>query len=153
MLKLDSNGRIAHLLVNYTNNPEKYSRDLCGVIRGLLTAFFGICFIILITSATTTVLFGWIVPLLAYGFTWDVTREPAFIIPLIFFCIVTFIFTLEYISRKIKAALWQRKLKLYNQVYDETWVAPQPSIFAVWYDGFKNKYCPRVEFVDKDEER
>lgn len=150
MLKLDRNGYIAHLLANYGADEAKYSRDLCGVIRGLMLS--SVMIIALITAATGGIflLFAWIVPLLAYGFNYAVWYEPFFSLTFIIFSISCVAMTASMVQSKYNR--WREGKRIKNGYYDEYFGPDDPSIFEVWYDGFKNKYCPRVEFVDKDED-
>lgn len=151
MLKLDKNGYIAHMLANYGAGEAKYSRDLCGVIRGLMLS--SVMILALITAATggVFVFFAWVVPLLAYGFNVSVWHEPFFTLTFILFCAMCVATTGSMVQRKYYR--WREEKRIKSGYYDEHSEPDDPSIFDVWYDGFKNKYCPRVEFVDKSEER
>lgn len=149
MLKLNRNGYIAHLLVNYGADLEKYTRDLCGVIRGLGIAFMVICTIIIVSVAASILLFAWVVPLLAYGFTDLVWSESMFTVPFVFLCVLCGTVLVDVSFKSFSR--WREDRRYKSGYYDDhNHEATEPSLFAVWYDGFKNKYCPRVEFVDKD---
>jgi hypothetical protein len=96
------------------------------------------------------VLFTWVVALAACGFSWDLAiDEPAFKFSLSAFAFAVVLCFLGWVDIKIAAARRERINKLYEQG-----LRPDggPSLFAAWYDGVKNKYCPRVEFVDKSED-
>lgn len=146
MLKLDNNGYIRHLIRHYTSDRSRYTNDLCGVIKGVILSLLTILVIIVGSVAIICLFFGWVVPLLAYNFTSGVYAEPFFQVSLgmlggaiLLACIMFLDFIMAERRRERKWLINNGELEM------------QPSILAVWYDGFKNKYCPRVEFVDKDE--
>lgn len=146
MLKLNINGYIYHLLSNYTPDKSSYCYDLCGVIKGLCIAVFEIILIIGVSSLLIYVfLLGWIVPVLVFAFQPIELLDTTFFISFFAFCILVVGVTGIIISYLVDRYYVNRRNV-------RTKINKQPSFFLVWYDGFKNKYCPRVEFVDKGEE-
>jgi hypothetical protein len=141
MLKLKTDGYIYHLLENYGSRNPYYINNLCDVVKGLMQAMIVICLMITVALAFSIVSFAWIIPLLVHGFSWEaLVNENIF----------TLSFTLfVFICLFVLAAWGDSKIAEARRVRSED---DKVSLIAAWYDGFKNKYCPRVEFVDKYED-
>lgn len=150
MLKLDTNGYIYHLLMNYSSRNPYYINNLCEVVKGLLSSVAIICLMIGLAVGVSVLLFTWVVILAASRFSWELAvDEQAFIFSLVSLGFAIVLCFCGWVDSKIAEARRKRINKLYEQGLRPE---DQPSLFAVWYDGVKNKYCPRVEFVDKSED-
>lgn len=136
MLKIDRNGYIYHLLINYSMRSNPYQiNNLCDVIKGLLSAAFLICCVIAVAVVMSVAFFAWTIPFMVHGFSSILFTNDVFIISFGGMSLIILLISVGTIS-SIRGRQPSR----------------EPSFLSVWYDGVKNKYCPRVEFVDKGEE-
>lgn len=139
MLKINSDGYIYHLLKNYSGYSAYRTTDLCSVMRSLVLSVFFICVIIACSVGAGVTLFAWVIPFMAFGFDAILLSDRLFVQSFAAMLIIL-IFVVSVLIANGFSKIKQR----WNGTVE-------PSVLSVWYKGFKDKYCPLVEFVDKDE--
>lgn len=141
MLKINSDGYIYHLLKNYSGHSAFRVTDLCSVMRSLVWSVFFICVIIALSVGVGFTLFAWVIPFMVFGFDAILLSDHLFVQSFAAMLVIL-IFVVSVLIANGFSKIKQR--------WNGT-ITGEPSVLLVWYKGFKDKYCPLVEFVDKDE--
>ena len=149
MYTIKTNSLLYHFLQNYGGGNLYRRKDLCSVIRGIFRGILYACFIVCLGVFIVSMSLAWLLPVIAGGLYLIQPGDFAAMsvaLAFLFYVVFPTILLILYVGDNI---IHYAKKKLNPKFYSNEDV--QETFLSTWYDGFKNKYCPRVEYLHPDD--